>query len=67
MKTKLLSIALLMLPLAAWSDNITFADSNVKAICVQNWDTDDDGELSEAEASAVNTLGQVFTYNTDIT
>jgi len=56
-----------MLPLAAWSDNITFADSNVKAICVQNWDTDDDGELSEAEASAVNTLGQVFTYNTDIT
>lgn len=46
---------------------ITFADANVKAICVANWDTDGDGELSEAEAAAVTDLGQVFKNNTQIT
>ena len=46
---------------------ITFADANVKAICVQNWDTDGDGELSEAEAAAVTDLGTVFKGNTTIT
>lgn len=45
---------------------ISFADANVKAICIANWDTDDDGELSEAEAAAVTDLGVVFEYNTDI-
>ena len=38
------------------ADIIEFADANVKAICVQNWDTDHDGELSKAEAAAVTTL-----------
>ena len=47
--------------------NITFADANVMAICVQNWDTDGDGELSEAEAAAVTNLGTVFKGNTTIT
>ncbi|MBR5655554.1 MAG: leucine-rich repeat protein [Prevotella sp.] len=37
-------------------ENILFADSNVKAICVANWDTNGDGELSKAEAAAVTTL-----------
>ena len=46
---------------------ITFADANVKAICVANWDTNGDGELSEAEAAAVTDLGTVFKYNTTIT
>ena len=46
---------------------ITFADANVKALCVQNWDTDGDGELSEAEAAAVTDLGEVFKNNTTIT
>lgn len=46
---------------------ITFADANVKAICVQNWDTDGDGELSEAEAAAVTDLGSVFKENKTIT
>ena len=32
---------------------ITFADANVKAICVDNWDTNGDGELSYEEAAAV--------------
>ena len=40
--------------------NISFADASVKAICVQNWDTDGDGELNEAEATAVTDLGTVF-------
>ena len=45
---------------------ITFADANVKALCVQNWDTNGDGELSKAEAVAVTDLGNVFTLNADI-
>jgi hypothetical protein len=39
---------------------INFADENVKAICVQNWDTNGDGELSPDEAAAVTNLGWVF-------
>ena len=46
---------------------IAFADTKVKVICVANWDTDGDGELSEAEAAAVTDLGEVFRGNTDIT
>ena len=46
---------------------ISFADANVKAICVANWDTDGDGELSEAEAAAVTDLGEVFKNDTTIT
>ena len=47
--------------------NIVFADPNVKAICIANWDTDGDGELSYAEAAAVTDLGQVFRGKTEIT
>ena len=47
--------------------NITFADANVKNICVTNWDTDGDGELSYSEAAAVTDLGSVFRNNSDIT
>ncbi len=43
--------------------NIKFADANVKAICVDNWDTNGDGELSEEEAAAVKNLGTVFKDN----
>lgn len=39
---------------------ITFADSKVKDICVTNWDTNDDGELSKEEAEAVTSIGSVF-------
>ena len=51
-------------------DIIAFADDNVKAICVEHWDTDGDGELSKAEAAAVTDLGPqlgFFNYNKDIT
>ena len=47
--------------------NITFADANVEAICVANWDTNGDGGLSEAEAAAVTDLGTVFKNNKQIT
>ena len=51
----------------AHSSIITFADAKVKALCVQNWDTNGDGELSEAEAAAVSSLGEVFKENKTIT
>ena len=49
------------------SPNIIFADATVKELCVANWDTNDDGELSEAEAAAVTDIGKVFRGNTTIT
>ena len=49
------------------AQNITFADDNVKAICVANWDTDGDGELSYAEAAVVTDLGEVFKRKSSIT
>jgi len=45
---------------------IDFADANVKAICVANWDTNGDGELSEEEAAAVTDLGGAFYGNAEI-
>ena len=51
----------------AKADNITFADANVKALCVANWDTNYDGELSTDEAAAVTSFGTVFKGNKDIT
>lgn len=49
------------------AQNINFADSNVKALCVANWDKDKDGELSMEEAAAVESLGTVFRNNKNIT
>ena len=46
--------------------NISFTDANVKALCVANWDTNGDGELSYAEAAKVTDLGSVFKNNADI-
>ena len=66
MRKKLTVIILCCLPLLAGSQNINFVDGNVKVLCVANWDTDKDGELSEAEAAAVTDLGKVFN-NTNIT
>ena len=45
---------------------INFADAGVKQICVSQWDRNRDGELSEAEAAAVTSLGEVFAGNTAI-
>lgn len=52
---------------AGHAANISFADSQVKVLCVQNWDSNKDGELSEAEAAAVTSLGNVFKGNKNIT
>ena len=41
-------------------DYIEFADASVKAISVENWDTNGDGELDKDEAAAVTTIGIVF-------
>ncbi len=49
-----------------WDLPISFADANVKALCVANWDTNGDGELSYNEAAAVTDLGGVFTSNQSI-
>ena len=47
---------------------IAFADNAVKAICVDNWDTNGDGELSYSEAEAVTSIPQsIFAGNTTIT
>ena len=51
----------------ATTDNIQFADAKVKAICVANWDTDHDGELSKQEAVAVTSIGTVFSEEWEIT
>ena len=48
------------------ADNLEFADENVKALCLANWDANGDGELSYAEAAKVNDLGEVFKNNTSI-
>ena len=47
--------------------NIKFADANVKALCVANWDTDGDGELSDFEAASVTDIGTVFKGQSEIT
>lgn len=39
---------------------IYFADPIVRHICINNWDTNNDGLLSYAEAAAVESVGQVF-------
>jgi len=57
---------LLAMPLLAWCDNINFADAEVKTICVKNWDTNGDGELSKAEAASVTDLGKVFQSSKNI-
>ena len=46
--------------------NIEFADSKVKEVCVTNWDSNGDGELSKIEASIVTSLGVTFKENREI-
>ena len=48
-------------------DIIEFACPYTKAICVQNWDTNGDGELSKEEAAAVTDIGLAFYQITNIT
>ena len=54
-------------PFTAPEGNIEFADANVKAICVDHWDTNHDGELSYLEALYVTDLGSAFNNHVEIT
>ena len=54
-------------PIIYEEDNIEFEDAKVKEICVANWDTGHDGELSYWEAAHVRSLGDVFKGNREIT
>ena len=56
----LVIVAVLCIASGLHAANITFADSNVKALCVQYWDSNGDGELSTDDAAAVTSLGTVF-------
>lgn len=56
-----------LMPIESDSPVITFADTEVKRICVENWDTDGDGDLSLEEAAAVTSLNTVFKSNRNIT
>ena len=48
------------------SDAIVFADPEIKRRCVNLWDTDSDGELSYAEASAVTDLTPLRTVGINV-
>ena len=48
------------------SDAIRFADLLVERICVNNWDTNQDGFFSMTEAAAVTDLGNAFSSKASI-
>ena len=48
------------------SQIISFADENVKKVCVKNWDTNGDGNLSVDEAAAVKDIELAFYDNPSI-
>lgn len=41
---------------------ISFQDRTVEEICINNWDSNGDGELSVKEAAEVKSIGNVFSY-----
>lgn len=48
------------------NEHIQFEDLLVKSICCKHWDTNNDGELSYAEAAAVTDIGLAFRGNSNI-
>ena len=48
-------------------ETIVFDDAKVKEICIANWDTDHDGNLSKEEAAAVTDLSNSFRASSNIT
>lgn len=53
-------------PVPPADERINFKDPVVKSICVANWDSDGDGELSLDEAASVRDIGSVFEENDGI-
>ena len=45
---------------------VEIADNAVKAICLANWDTNEDGVFTEDEAAAVTSLNRTFYQNEEI-
>ncbi len=43
---------------------ITFADDNVRTLCVNSWDKNGDGQLSYEEAAQVTSISTSFRYST---
>lgn len=41
-------------------ETIPFADATAKRLCIEQWDSDGDGEISFEEAAAVKSFGSVF-------
>ena len=39
---------------------ITFSDAKTQSLCLDNWDADQDGELTFEEAAAVTDIGELF-------
>ena len=52
---------------ADYDINMVFEDPYVREICISNWDTDGDGELTYREARAVTDLGAAFVGDPNIT
>ena len=50
---------------AQTNENIVFADPIAKQICIENWDTNGDGELGYDEAAAVTDIGTLFRNNSE--
>ena len=68
MKRYYFIIVFSMISLIGWGQEIiSFADAEVKSVCIAHWDTDGDGELSMTEAANVTSLEQYFKDNTSIT
>jgi hypothetical protein len=62
----IMMVSALCNPVLSMAETIVFEDAAVKAVCIANWDTDGDGELSEDEAVAVTSLGEAFRDNKEI-
>lgn len=45
---------------------LDISDEHVKSICLDKWDTNNDGIFTEEEAAAVTSIGDTFKNNTDI-
>ena len=54
------SIFIILAALTARAQDIVFADTLVRRLCVERWDADGDGRLSQGEAAEVRSLDGAF-------
>lgn len=60
LQTFIVASVVLCLPVGAHIETISFADLTAKRICVEQWDSDSDGELSFQEAASITDLAGAF-------